>query len=125
MVLVLSSLFAEADDLRRAGLAGDIKTYEFDAGRRSGSVNDGPHRVHDQVALISWDTKVLHHLMLEYVRRTRGEYWRVLYWIETDGADCSHLFQKMRNVHVAFHSNRGMRAQKCHRRQHVFALTER
>ena len=69
MILVLAAFFAEADDLGRAGLAGDVESGQLDSGGSARFVYDRPHRLDHQIALIDREAEIFGLATFESVCR--------------------------------------------------------
>src|SRR5712692_2529716 len=91
MIFVFAAFFAQADDLRGAGLASDVKTRHLDSGGRAGDVNDRPHGVDHQFVLVLRDRKNLWFRAIESSARTCWPIIRARR-IVADRSDCAHLF---------------------------------
>ena len=122
MVFVGACIFAETDDLRRSGLARDVESGHANACARAAFIHHRPHRFDDHFVLIFGNRNDLWLRTVEGSGRTGGPVvCRVRF---ANRGDLAYLFQEMRDIHLAAHRNRGMSAQRGHRRQHILALTE-
>ena len=124
MILVLTDVFAEADDLRRARFSRDVESSHLDAGGRSRLINYRPHRFNDYGVLIFGNAEVLWFNVVKGPACARRSIVRAAR-ISADCINRTNLFHEMRNVHFAFHPDGRMCAQQSKRREHVFALAER
>src|SRR5256885_12504878 len=124
MIFVLATLFAQAHDLRRAGLARDVEPGHLDSGGSAGDVNDRPHGVDYQIVLVFRDRENLWLRAIESSLGTRGPIIRTS-WIVADGPNRAHFLQEMRHIHLAPHADGRMRPQQSDWRQNVFALPKR
>src|SRR6267378_2501079 len=122
MILVLGTFFAQAHYLSRPSLAGDIEAGHLDSGGSPSHVYYRPHSVNDKITLIGWNRQ---NLRLRPIESARRSFWPVFRpgWIVTYRRNRAHLLQKMRDVHLAFHPNRRMRAQQSNWCQHVLSLS--
>src|SRR5437899_5770685 len=108
MIAMFSAFFAEADDLRGAGFAGDVKADKLNSGCRAGFVDYRPHGLDDDSILIGRYAQVF---WLSTIESSFGSVWSIVSAARI--ADCrnrSDFFQQMRHIHFAPHSNRRMRA---------------